>query len=238
MDQTVGALRKLFHLLYQEQQRNWYPQRRGRKASARAREVWERLVNLGWTPIGEREFEYWFPVSADELHIDFSQRKLVLYLPPLEKNAEFVPVLSLKCNLDETRINIELRVMLVCRVEDDEGKEMLCGVGFRLESPYGEEEDKDKEEGEENEDEKEGLHDFYHAQLMRSLGWKSSVECPSWLPCTQPSFPLTADCPITLVLCLLLTLYGKDYCWDFYAHNHQLSDLHQYMTKLQPWINS
>ena len=88
----------------------------------------------------------------------------------------------------------------------------------------------------------ESIHDFYHTQLIQSFGnspfdRKVQVECPSWLPVSQPSFPLTANCPITLVFSLLLTLYGKRYCWEFFHnHNPQLNDLKQQMNKLDEWI--
>jgi hypothetical protein len=239
VNDTVGTLRQLFDRLRQEQERDWYPQRWGRKPSARAQEVWEHLISW-WSPIGERDFEYWFPASSDELHVDFSQLGRFLYLPPLEKNAEFVPVLSMKCVLDDTTAEIKLQVMLVRRVEDCEenGEERLCGIGFRLESRHGDEEEEEDTEGDE-EEERDSRHGFYHAQLIRDFGRgpSPSSECPSWLPCTQPSFPLTADCPVTLMLCLLLTLYGKRYCWEFVSKDtHLLNWLKPYLDKLQPWI--
>ena len=236
MNKTVGALRQLFDRLYQEQQRAWYPQRWGRQPSDRAQEVWEHLTIGPWQPIKEMDLEYWFPASSDELHVDFSQRSSVLYLPPLEKDAEFVPVLDMKCDLDDMITEMQLRVLLVRRVEGYEENDggRLCGIGFRLESPHGDEE----EDTEGDEEKREGRHDFYHAQLIRNLDWGPSIECPGWLPCTQPTFPLTADCPVTLVLCLLLTLYGKRYCWELVSKDTGLFNwLKPYMRdKLQPWI--
>jgi hypothetical protein len=173
-------------------------------------------------PIEEKELSGLFP-DSEVVEVDFSGRRKVLYLPRLEKNCEFVPFLSLWCKLDETGTRITLRVMLVSR-GGNEGK--LHGIGFRLESPYGDEED---------EENREGRHDFYHAQLIRGLGWGPLVECPNWLPETQPSFPLTADDPVTLMLCLLLSLYGKRYCWTFYTE-HQIFDLKSHLDKLDTWI--
>jgi len=173
-------------------------------------------------PVEEKELGGLFP-DSETVEVGFSERRKVLYLPPLEKNQEFVPVLSLWCKLDETGAKMALRVMLVSR-GGNEG--MLRGIGFRLESPYGDEDD---------EENKEGRHDFYHAQLIRNLGWGPLVEGPSWLPETQPSFPLTADDPVTLMLCLLLSLYGKKYCWTFYTE-HQIFDLKSHLDRLDTWI--
>lgn len=172
-------------------------------------------------PIEEKDLGGLFP-DAEVVEVDFSGRRKVLYLPPLEKNPEFVPYLSLWCKLEETGASMALRVMLVSRGES-EGE--FRGVGFRLESPHENEED----EGDERDE--AGRHDFCHAQLIRSLGYGPRVECPSWLPETQPSFPLTADGPVTLVLCLLLSLYGKRYCWNFYTE-HQIFDLKSHLNRL------
>lgn len=162
----------------------------------------------------------------------------MLYLPALEKkDSNFVPVLSLECHLDAEKTVMKLRVMLVCLVKDDQENgeaEKFRGIGFRLESPHGDEYEDERSEGGEK---KEGRHDFYHAQLIRGLGWGPRIESPEWLPCNQPSFPLTADDPITLVLSLLLTLYGKKYCGLFLQrHGGNLSILKAAERKLQTWI--
>ena len=70
-------------------------------------------------------------------------------------------------------------------------------VGYRFETP-----------------ETAGPHHYYHAQLIRSFG-KAGVDwgipCPVWLPDTQPAFVLDADDPIELLVCLLVSLYGRGY---------------------------
>ena len=237
MNKDVGALRQLFDRLFQEQQTTWFPQRWGIKPSAEAQMVWRHLVKP-CPPITRKDFEHWFPASLGELHVDFSQWSKFLYLPRLEKDAEFVPVLSVKCDLDETKSTMKLRVMLIQRVRDcDENDgERLRGIGFRLEGPHGDEEEQEDAEG--DGEKPEGRHDFYHAQLIRDFDGGPSLDCPDWLPCNQPSFPLIADCPVTLVLCLLLALYGKRYSWEFLSRDTALYNwLKPYVEeKLQPWI--
>ena len=239
MNRTITALRKLFLALFQEakvwdsRHRQGYSKRKERKPTAKAQKAWETLAEHCWPPIKNEELEEWLPIS-DELQIDFSEKKRVLYMPPLEKNADFVPVLSLKCYLSETKTSIRLRVMMIALGEAEE----FHGIGFRMESPESE---SLKGENPENSNDNDGLHDFYHAQLIQSFGssrfdQKLLVECPSWLPVTQPSFPLTADCPVTLFFSLLLTLYGKNYCREFFHNHNQLSDLKKQMDKLNGWI--
>lgn len=235
MNKTAGTLRQLFDRLV-GQQRAWYTDPQQGKPSRDAQEVWECLIG-SMSPIGDTQFERWFPHSSDELHVDFSQQRTVLYLPPLEKDAEFVPVLDVKCDVDDTRTEIELRVLLIRHTKDHEQNDQkrLCCIGFRLESPHGDGEQEETEEGGNRED---ARHGFYHAQLIRDFGWwGSSVESPDWLPCTQPSLPLVANCPVTLVICLLLALYGKRYCWEFLRRDTGLFDwLKEYVNMIQPWV--
>lgn len=239
MDNTISALRQLFEWLLEEQRRSWFPHNgnsRRSRPSARAMEVWHLLIN-SCPPIEEKDIDYWFPTTAKDLDVDFSRKRRFLYLPPLEKDAEFVPVLSLKCFLNADRRVTRLRVMLVCLSEDDgePGKKELRAVKFRLEGPHGDEQE--NERNEEEGDKPEGRHDFYHAQLVQDSVGGSRIESPNWLPESQPSFPLVANCPVTLVLCLLLTLYGKRQSLKLIKRNTDLWKwLTSYMITLQTWI--
>jgi hypothetical protein len=219
MDRTIGALREILLRLFQEQAREWSPRRRRRRVSPKAQDVWDELSQNWWQPLEEKELEKLLKV-ADELHLEFSKNK-VFYLPPLEKgDAEFVPALSMKCDIKDNASDLELRVMLVRR---DESNGKLQGIGFRLESPEGK---------------GEGRHDFYHAQLIKGFRNGKDVESIPWLPDSQPSFPILARNPITMVLALLITLYGKNYCWEFYTtHSLHRADIKRYMEELNEWIN-
>lgn len=53
-----------------------------------------------------------------------------------------------------------------------------------------------------------GAHDFCHAQLCNSIDSSIKASTPSWLPDSQPSFPVDADDQVSLVLCMLTSLYG------------------------------
>ena len=44
--------------------------------------------------------------------------------------------------------------------------------------------------------------------LCRSINGKVSASTPPWIPESQPSFPLDAEDQITLVLCMLTSIYG------------------------------
>ena len=53
-----------------------------------------------------------------------------------------------------------------------------------------------------------GSHDFCHAQFCKSLTSKIRATTPKWIPDSQPSFPLDAEDQISLVLCMLTSIYG------------------------------
>lgn len=56
-----------------------------------------------------------------------------------------------------------------------------------------------------------GSHDFCHVQLCRRINDTTRATTPSWLPESQPSLPLDAEDQISLVLCMLISLYGGRY---------------------------
>ena len=196
---------------------------------------WE-YVFAQWQPIAREDLEGLFAPTrsvSGPVEVDFSQsqRGQVLYLPPLEKPPHCIPILSLYCQLNNRQSIAKLRVMLVCL----DGNQDPYGIGFRMETPESMNQNA-------NATDSDGIHDFHHAQLIRTFGQsklddKLRVCSPDWLPTTQPSFPLPAKCPVTLLLCLIVTLYGKKYYNQFLAE-HDIFDIKQHRDILDPWINS
>ncbi len=164
-------------------------------------------------PITPEDIKDFFS-SSETANVNFFEKNKVLYLPPLKKDAEFVPIFSLSCNLRKEQSIARFRVMLVSLDKDDETK--LNGIGFRMETPEGMNENSTA-----NEDANGNIHNFHHAQLIQQFSPKQfpdrlQTENPSWLPESQPAFPLPADCPVTLFLCLIRTLYGGKYLKKIY----------------------
>ena len=56
-----------------------------------------------------------------------------------------------------------------------------------------------------------GTHDFCHAQLCADINKRVTKVVDSWIPDSQPSFPLDAGNQMELVLCMLVSLYGSTY---------------------------
>jgi len=218
MNKTIGTFRTILTRLYQEQDRTWSPRSSRKKVPKEAQSVWDELSQYWWPPIEERELEKLLK-HPDQLDLEFEKHK-VLYLPPLKKGGVFVPAMSMNCVINDDVEDIKIRVMLVRR---DGESNQLQGIGFRLESPEGEGEDR---------------HDFYHAQLIAGFRKEKDIKSISWLPDSQPSFPILARCPITMILSLLITLYGKNYCLEFY-NNYSLhrANIKSYMNQLNEWVN-
>ena len=222
MTETINALKDILMPLFEIQTEAWFNKYPESRPSCQALKIYDTLLGR-WEPIGNfEEIEYLFQQS--EFVLDFSKR--VLYLPPLEEHCNFVPILSLFC----TQSTAQFKVMLICLDEDKK----QCGIGFRMETP-------ERMNQNVNTSSNDGIHDFYHAQLIRKFDQRApdstqGFDCPSWLPRSQPSFPLPADCPVTLLLCLIVTLYGRNYYNDF-LNTHGTSMTEQYQDKLDLWIN-
>ena len=228
MRKTVNTLENILTLLFQIQNSAWHEKDPKLKPSKRALKTYH-TISGSVPPITLEETR--FVYKPPNYVLDFSQRGRVLYLPPLQnKVASFVPILSPYCKLNQTRSIARLQVMLI---RADRNRNSF-GMGFRLETPG-------RTNQNANATDKAGIHDFYHAQLIREFRQKRldkplPIDCPSWLPVTQPSFPLPARCPVMLLLCLIVTLYGRKYYNQFLTEN-PIFDIRQYREILDPWIN-
>lgn len=109
------------------------------------------------------------------------------YLPPLDDDKDFVATLSIDCNLTSRKMNLRIEMH---RLVDGS----LCGIGYRLEFGAGE-------------------HAHFHSTLMTRRpdlqGGKFLSGCPNWLPTDIPRIPTMAKNPVSLVICAILSLYGK-----------------------------
>ena len=220
MLKIITAFNQILTPLCTIQKSAWIDEEKKWKPSKRALETYKFVSQLRLPllqPVKHEDIKNFFS-SSDTTNVNFFKENKVLYLPPLKKDAddaEFVPIFSLSCNLNRNQSIAKFRVMLVTLDENDRTK--LNGIGFRMETPDG-----------------TGIHDFHHAQLIHQFSPKQfgnilQIKCLSWLPESQPSFPLPADCPVMLLLCIMLTLYGWEHYKDFCA---RIPGIHQYRNKL------
>ena len=237
MTKPSDALKDLLILLYQKQESAWGGKNPIDEPTDQAMKTYNSIINK-WIPITIREIESLFSKSKQ----DFSKWGKVLYLPPLKKDAHFVPVLSLDCKWNQTPYSARFKVMLVssvCRCNCTKQNQKPYGIGFRLETPESVNQTVSTS--------KVGIHDFHHAQLIKKFGKKKldrslQIDCPSWLPESQPSFPLPAKCPVSLLFCVIATLYGKkEYKkirneFPKQKHYHKY-DVRKHLEELDKWIS-
>ncbi len=230
MEKTITTLKDILIPLCKEQEyvrQNLFPQ---------ALEAYETVLER-LPPITLPEIKNLFKqccTPSETYKANSSQWGKVLYLPPVEQYNYFLPTLSLNCRLNENQSIAQFRVMLI-RIEENKTTHEFCGIGFRMETPGSAAQNSCATVN-------DGIHDFYHAQLVRKLDSKLKnklqITCPNWIPDAQPSFPLAADCPVTLLLCLIVTLYGKKYYSQFLEeHKNNMPYIKPYWEKLNKWMN-
>lgn len=144
-------------------------------------------------PLRKEEIKRIFSDNANECTINFKN----LYLPPLDNNMDFVPILSMGCNL-KNDCEMSLRV----EMQGHDKNKKSIGFGFRFESPHiG------------------GNHDYWHMQVItENDGLK--LGCPEWLPVNDPCIPIKVKKPIDLIFFMLLCFYGKRVYKLFNNHSY------------------
>ena len=236
MQRIITAFNQILTPLCKIQKSAWFDEKEEWKPSQCALETYkfvsqQRLQSL--QPIKTADVKEFFPHSKTT-EVNFLEKNKILYLPPLRKDAddaEFVPIFSLYCNLGRNQSIAKFRVMLVTLDKNDKTK--LNGIGFRMETPEGINYNANTKGNNST-----GIHNFHHAQLIQQFspdqfGNILPTECPDWLPESQPSFPMPADCPVTLLLCTILTLYG----WEYYKEIcYRIEGIEQYRNKLEIFI--
>lgn len=144
-----------------------------------------------------------------------------LYLRPL-KNLLAIPALTFY--FDFTYSIPEFRLRLILFLHDE--SQRLASVGYRFETPEG-----------------EGRHDFFHAQPIRSLTATGSTlpGVAPWLPDVSPAFPLDAKDPASLLVSLLVGIYGSEFLLDLYRGGqggYLKGHLRDKMHLVTPWNRS
>jgi hypothetical protein len=117
--------------------------------------------------------------------VDFKGYWLAL---PLDPSQTWRPILWVE--IDFTRSTARFQVVL------SSVKEAGRTLGFRFETP-------DNDSGA-----TPGVHHYHHMQLSTEVRPRGPAWGPPWFPKSFPTFPLDASTPVSLALCLLLSLYG------------------------------
>jgi len=111
------------------------------------------------------------------------------YLPPLDEDKEFIPILSLDCNLGSSPPRLSLRVGMTKYIKGKKLRPVSLGFRFEMGIP-------------------KSNHNYHHMQLTGTPHDEPLEGCPE-LPETYPCVITPAKCSVSLLLCLLLSLYGS-----------------------------
>ena len=155
-----------------------------------------RFEALGFKQLQRDDLERKLP-STSSPTANFIRDRVSLCLKPTEKGNLMIPVVCLVCDFDRDPAKVAIKAGLCTFNSNGE----LRVLGCRFESPEGD---------------GMGRHDFYHMQLVNALEKgvpalnKNDAQL-GWLPDSQPSFPVDADCPISLTLAFLVSVYGLWY---------------------------
>jgi hypothetical protein len=168
------------------------------------------LVHASYPGFSETELE---GLLLNRSEFDSSEQNRYLFLEPIGEGPGIVPLLSFRYNFQGH--NAELRLQLALFVLHDNS---LAAVGCRFEPSEG-----------------PGVHDYWHAQIFREFHGRGPrlPRCPLWLPTSRPAFQLKADDPVTLLISMVISLYG-------FGSTHELQQapfanaLKPYMERLCP----
>lgn len=115
-------------------------------------------------------------------------KKRHIILPPLDRyDVQYIPTLTLDCCFSKELQSVRYGLFLL-EVYQEGGNKILRCLEFRYELDHG-----------------GSHHDYSHAQLSRVV---ENINF-DWIPTHTPAFPLTANGAISLLLCMIISLYSK-----------------------------
>lgn len=97
----------------------------------------------------------------------------------------------MECDMRELPERASIRLGMI-KIIDIETSPKARGFGFRFETRH-----------------ENSKHDYMHAQVTINPFVNPLPGCPPWIPVHIPCIPTTADNVVTLLFCLLISLYGK-----------------------------
>jgi len=153
---------------------------------------------------------------SHNLQFDAENQNRYVFLEPINEGGGIVPMLSFRYDFRPNRAELRLRVALFV----PDGNSGVAAIGCRFEPPEG-----------------PGTHDYFHAQMFREFKGASRglclPACPAWLPCSRPAFHLKAHDAVTLLISMVISLYGIDMAQDL-RQTRFANELKCYMDKLCP----
>ena len=188
-EHDFDAIGKIVTKLYKMSRDYW---RRGsgrpRERGPKALEFHDRVQEFRF-PLTAAEMKQLFLKDRDACRMETEETKFV-HLPPLEDDPLFIPVLRFKTDFHSKLAQYRVEMYTY---KDQEGAENRpSGMGFRFETPTVQSPN----------------HQFHHVQLFDTDTGSGLGEMLVGLPSIVPAIPLVAEEPVSLALCMILSLYG------------------------------
>lgn len=152
---------------------------------------------------------------AHHVEFDAGNQNKYIFLKPINEGGGIIPILSFHYNFQPSKAELRLRVALFV----PDGNSDVAAIGCRFEPPEG-----------------PGTHNYFHAQMFRefrAVGGSFLPSCPAWLPCSTPAFQLKAYDPVTLLISMVISLYGIGVVQDL-GQTRFANELKCYIDKLCP----
>ena len=140
--------------------------------------------------ISSRELETMLTVGAPRT-VNMLDNKAFIYLPPIKKGNCIVPILCVEYDYATEMPELTLRIALFLF----DGENNLKAIGYRFETAHNRE-----------------RHHYYHIQHINKFdpsdeSDRYKLPDTEWVPIEYPAFPIDAQNPIELLICLLVSLY-------------------------------
>ena len=161
-----------------------------------AREHVEKLA-FKVAPVGELDRQL---PSATRPRVDLVEQRTVFVLHPPDRGDAVLPVVTFRCDFDNRPTLCRLYTALYFLRPGGEGDSRLNIIGLRYDTPEGF---------------GVGVHDMFHLQFINGFRKDGPFQDEKIdtlrFPAKQPSVPLDACDPVTLLISLLVSIYGLDY---------------------------
>jgi len=190
---TIGELLRLIEVLEKQAQRQLDSHDETGWQTAALRLLWKLNLNSNALQTRLRDYHHHPRGSLDQQY---------LLLPHYGRDATHVSALGVERN--EVDLSFYLLMIEAKSVTDESGGE---GLLFRFDSPHAS-----------GADGQAGNHSYWHGQLTYFQKCENeranpirALESVHWHSDNIPALPVPATCPITLLLCLLKSVYGRGY---------------------------
>lgn len=159
--------------------------------------------------ITDRELEAMLSTGAPRT-VSMLENNAFIYLPPAKKGDCFVPILCVEYDYAIEMPKLSLKIALF-HISENDDKRPLQAIGYRFETSHEQE-----------------RHHYCHIQHINGFGHSDRYKLPGteWVPMEYPAFPIDAQNPIELLVCLLVSLYDLDIINDLKGEFKTLIEAH------------